>query len=73
MTKENFERVLAAFLKRTPFEPFSLELVNGTRLEVNHPEALELSQTLIVCKSTNPIKSVFEYDAVARFVDATGG
>ncbi len=73
MTKENFETVLKAFLARRHFQPFSLELGNGTRLEINHPEALELKQTFVVYKSTVGIRSVFEFEAVVRFVDSTGG
>lgn len=73
MTKDNFERVLTAFLARKPFKPFSIEFVNGWRMEVNHPEALELKPTLVVCKSTSGVKSVFEFEAVVRFVDSTGG
>ena len=73
MTKENFENVLRAFLTRRHFTPFSLELANGTRLEVNHPEALELKPTVVVYKSTVGIRSVFEFEAVVRFVDSTGG
>jgi hypothetical protein len=73
MTKENFESVLNAFLARQPFRAFTLELANGTRLEVNHPEALEVSQRLVVAKSTARIKRVFEFAAVVRFIDGTGG
>jgi len=47
--------------------------MNGSRLEINHPEAIEMKQTLVVCKSTSGLKSVFEVEAVVRFVDGTGG
>lgn len=73
MSKENFESVLRAFLARKRFKSFSLELVNGTRLEINHPEALQLYQSLVVCNSTAGVRSVFEYEAVVRFADSTGG
>ena len=40
MIAENFDRTLRAFQRRTPFQPFTVELVSGTRIQVDHPEAL---------------------------------
>ena len=40
MEAEAFERSLRAFVRRTPFQPFVVELVSGTRLLIEHPEAL---------------------------------
>jgi hypothetical protein len=73
MKKENFEKVLQVFLGRRPFHPFSLELTNGTRLEVNHPETLELRTEMVICNSTTGIRSIFENEMVVRFITATGG
>jgi hypothetical protein len=72
MTRRNFRLILNAFLQRTPFRPFTLELASGSRMEVNHPEALTLYEQWIVCASTRGTRSVFEYASVVRFIDATG-
>jgi hypothetical protein len=40
MHEENFERTLRAFSQRQPFKPFVVELASGTRLTIDHPEAL---------------------------------
>jgi len=40
MEAEAFERSLRAFVRRTPFQPFVVELFSGTRLLIEHPEAL---------------------------------
>jgi hypothetical protein len=65
--------VLRAFLALRPFQPFTLELISGGRLEVNHPEALEFyPDDLIMCKSTMGTRSVFEVASVIRFITATG-
>lgn len=72
MTPEQFIKVLRGFLKRKYFHPFTLELVSGSRIEVNHPEALWLEKELIVCRSTSGVQSVFAYESVVRFIDATG-
>lgn len=64
--------VLAKFLERRPFTPFTLELVSGSRIEVNHPEALTLYEHLVVCASTSRRRTVFEYAGVVRFIQGTG-
>ncbi len=60
MRREDFLAVLQAFTRRRPFHPFTLELVSGGRLEVNHPEALTLHERVFVCNSTRGMKSVLE-------------
>jgi hypothetical protein len=72
MTREVFHAVLQAFLKRKPFLAFTLELANGSRLEVNHPEALTLHEHFLVFSSTRGVRSILEYEAVVRFDDTTG-
>ena len=72
MTPENFKLVLGEFLKRKAFEPFTLEMVSGSRVEVNHPEALTLYKHLVVCVSTSRCRTVFEYAGVVRFIQGTG-
>jgi hypothetical protein len=72
MTPENFRVVLDKFLKLKPFTPFTLELVSGSRIEVNHPEALTLYETLVLCVSTSSRRTVFEYAGVVRFIEGTG-
>jgi hypothetical protein len=42
MRQENFDLVLNRFLGQKPFRPFTLELISGGRVEVNHPEALQV-------------------------------
>jgi hypothetical protein len=73
MTQDNFTRLLRLFLARQPFRPFTLELVSGSRVEVNHPEALEVhSNGLLACSSTTNTRSFFEVGSVIRFLTVTG-
>jgi hypothetical protein len=44
----NFDRTLRGMARRTPFEPFVVELVNGSRIEVDHPEAIVFRAGLAV-------------------------
>lgn len=43
MTAENFDNSLICFLNRRPFKLFTIELVNGRRLEVDMPNAVVVS------------------------------
>jgi hypothetical protein len=38
MTPDNFQKVVRRHLGREPFQPFTLELLRGARLVVNHPQ-----------------------------------
>ncbi|MBL8795318.1 MAG: hypothetical protein JNM56_15540 [Planctomycetia bacterium] len=73
MTPANFNRVVRRFNQRTPFHPFTLELLSGARLEVNHPEAMRVYRNgLIRVRSSSSVYSVFEVTEIVRFISATG-
>jgi hypothetical protein len=71
MTREQFQLTLRSFYKRRPFQPFTLELVSGGRVEVNHPEALTQQHALLVHRSAKGLYSVFPSASVTRFIDGT--
>jgi hypothetical protein len=73
MTQENFNRLLRAFLNRKTFMPFTIELAGGSRIEVNHFEAIELhGDGLVSCQSTTGTRNYFQGTDVIRFINATG-
>ena len=73
MSPDNFVKVLQVFSQRRPFRPFTLELISGGRIEVNHPEVLTLhGDGLVSCVSTTLARSVFEMASVVRFITETG-
>jgi hypothetical protein len=40
MKPVNFDRTFKKLVHRTPFRPFQVELVSGSKISVPHPEAL---------------------------------
>jgi len=50
MTRDNFEKLYRILNKRRPWTPYTLELVSGSRIEVNHPESLEMQAEVLVCQ-----------------------
>jgi hypothetical protein len=72
MTKDNFIRLIQSVNRRRPWKPYTLELLGGSRLEVNHPEALLANGELWVCASSTGLRTVFVCSAVVRFINTTG-
>lgn len=66
MESESFDRALRAFARRTPFKPFVLELVSGSRFQVDHPEALVVVRGgLAVFVNADGELMVFDHEGVA--------
>jgi hypothetical protein len=66
MTTENFDRTLRAFQRRTPFKPFTVELVSGHRFQVDHPEALVFRGGIAVFVAANGTPTLFDHEGVSQ-------
>ena len=66
MHTDAFERSLRAFVRRTPFQSFTVELTSGSRFEVLHPEALAFHGGLAVYISPNGTPSLFDHESVSQ-------
>ncbi len=51
MDRDTFDSTIRTFKHRTPFRPFTVSLVNGERLEVDHPDALAIRDGVALCSS----------------------
>ena len=68
MQIEAFERSLRAFVRREPFQPFSVELTGGARFQVLHPEALAFSGGLAVYIDPNGAPGLFDHESVSQLL-----
>ncbi len=68
MDRETFDATIRTFKNRTPFRPFTISLVNGERLEVDHPDAIIVREGLGLFAGPGGIPSVFDYEGVAQVV-----
>jgi hypothetical protein len=68
MTRENFEQLLRAFQRRRPFRAFTVELVSGPRVAVDHPEALVLRGGVAVYIISKGIPTLFDHEGVSDIV-----
>ena len=68
MLAESFERALTASCRRTPFEPFTVELSSGGRIEVKHPEALVFRGGIAVHFGADGELTIFDHHGLTRFI-----
>lgn len=66
MTADHFERTLRAFQRRAPFQPFTVEMVSGSRFQVDHPEAMVVRGGVGVFVAADGTPSLFDHEGVAR-------
>ena len=51
-----------------PFRPFTVSLVNGERLEVDHPDALAVRDGVGMFVGPGRIPSIFDHEGVAQVI-----
>ena len=68
MQIEAFERSLRAFVRRAPFQPFTVELTSGARFQVLHPEALAFNGGLAVYIDPDGAPSLFDHESVSQLL-----
>ena len=70
MTVENFEKVMLAMIRRRPFKPFTIELHNGGRFEIDHPKATVLRQGVAIFVAPGPVPIYFDHEGVVQIIDS---
>lgn len=68
MDIQHFERSLRSFQRRTPFRPYTVALVNGDRIQIDHPEALVLRDGVAVFIAAGGIPTLFDHESVSQLV-----
>ncbi len=72
MYATNFQQTLAELTQQTPFQPFLVELVNGQRIEVDHPEALAFRNMRAIFISKEGRAHYFDPEGVNQIVGPEG-
>ena len=68
MVRTTFERILEQLHRRAPFRPFVVELLNGDRVEVDHPEALIVRAGTAIFVAADGTPTWFDHESVNSFV-----
>ncbi len=68
MEPDQFERSLRAYQRRAPFQPFTLALINGDRIQVDHPEAMVLRDGVAVFIAAGGVPTLFDHMSVSQLI-----
>ena len=73
MDRETFSKTIQAFKHRSPFQPFTVAMVNGDRLEVDHPDALAVRDGMALFAAPGNIPVIFDYEGVSQVIGDLSG
>ena len=73
MDKHTFDDTIRAFIHRTPFRPFTVAMVNGDRLEIDHPDALAVGGGVALFASPGGVPVIFDHEGVSSVVGDLAG
>jgi hypothetical protein len=68
MDRDTFDSTIRTFKHRTPFRRFTVSLVNGERLEVDHPDALAVRDGVGLFVGLGGLPAVFDHEGVAQVI-----
>ena len=69
MRPTDFDKMLKALSRRTPFRTFHVELVSGSKITVQHPEALAHHNGRGVFIAADGEISIIDAEEVSRLID----
>ena len=73
MDQHAFDDTIRAFKHRTPFRPFTVAMVSGERLEVDHPDALAVRDGIALFASPGGVPVIFDHEGVCLVVGDLAG
>jgi hypothetical protein len=73
MTSEHFEQIFEALHERRPFQPFTVELVGGDRMEIDHPRAMVVRDGVAVYLRPGGIPVWFDHESIAQVIQDIAG
>ena len=66
MDRETFSDTVLAFKQRTPFRPFTIVTVAGSRHEVDRPEVIAVRGGVALYIAPGDIPVIFDHDGVSE-------
>jgi hypothetical protein len=73
MDREDFSNIISVFKHRSPFQPFTVAMVNGDRLEVDHPDALALRDGMALFAAPGNVPVIFDNEGVSQVIGDLSG
>jgi hypothetical protein len=69
MTQAHFDELFGHLIERSPFHPFTVELLSGQRFEVDHPRAMIVRDGVAVFLQPGGIPVWFDHESVGQIVE----
>jgi hypothetical protein len=73
LDRETFDSTLRAFRERRPFRPFTIVLMNGGRVEVDHPLALAFRDGAGGFLARRGVPVFFDHEGVSQVIADPAG
>lgn len=73
MDRDTFDSTMRTFKQRVPFRPFTVSLVKGERLEIDHPDAVVIRDGVALFAGPGGIPAVFDHEGVAQVIGDLAG
>lgn len=68
MDRETFTETIRVCRNRTPFQPFTVALVNGDRYGVDFPDALAVRDGLAIYVGPGRVPIFFDHEGVSQVI-----
>lgn len=68
MDRDAFDNTLQMYKGRTPFRPFTLVMVSGDRLEVDHGGALAVRDGVALYIAPGSVPMMFDHEGVSHII-----
>jgi hypothetical protein len=68
MQPNHFDETLSAFRDRKPFRPFTVALVDGDRIEVDHPNAVVVRDGVAIYVAAGGVPVIFDHEGVSQII-----
>ena len=73
MDRDTFDGAIRTLKRRTPFRPVTVAMVNGDRLEVDHPDALAVRDGVALFVGPGGVPVIFDHEGVSQVVGDLAG
>lgn len=73
MDQELFTSTITTFKHRNPFRPFTVAMVNGDRLEVDHPDALAVRDGMAMFAAPGNVPVIFDHEGASQVIGDLSG
>ena len=73
MERHTFDGAMRALRNRKPFQPFTVAMVNGDRLEIDHPEALAVRDGVALFAAPGGVPVIFDFEGVSQVIGDLSG